>query len=141
MSEIQHSRITIPALLISVRLEEADGHAQAVVDKPNRAALIRWPNQTVIVDHAAGLFANLHRCREGMTAYLRRDGKREKWVCCRVQTGHIRLSPRCLFDENWQPVSRQNDGGLTIYTCKGEAFGGVQDVTLTYWRPAQRKRG
>lgn len=131
--------LTIPALLIWVRVEDADGKAQAVVDDPRRAALLHWPNQTVIVDHAAGLFANLHRCRTGMTAYLRRDGKREKWVCCRVQTGHIRLSPRCLLDENWQKVSQQNDGGLTIYTCKGKEYGGVQDVTLTYWQKKEKR--
>lgn len=130
-------RLTIPALLITVRLEEAaHGHAQELVDRPNCAALLHWPNQTVIVDHAAGLFNNLHRCKVGMTAWVTQNGTRETWVCYRVQTGHIRLSPRCLFDENWQKVSGQNDGGLTIYTCKGQEYGGVQDVTLTYWRKA-----
>lgn len=135
-----HGRLEIPSLYISVPLYNAMNGAerQRVVDSQNSAAYFDFGSQGVIADHASQAnFQNLNMARAGMIATIDERYRQTSYQLVQSQVGHIRISPlgNRLFDQNWNQVAGQNEGGLCIYTCIGKSAEDVMDVRLTYWQP------
>lgn len=119
--------VIIPALFICIRLHDANGDAQQIVDAPRSAAFIRWNGQDAIADHSGqNGFERIAHARPGKTiAFV----KGEKHICTDKQIGHI--SDGKIYDSKGERVS---SGGLCMYTCIGETEPGVMAVWLTYWK-------
>lgn len=137
-----HGRLDIRNLFISVPLYDAATGAdkQRMVDNPNSAVFFKLGVQNVIADHAdQANFSNLNMAKPGMTARIYDREKETVYRFVKSQVGHIRISQlgNRLFDQNWQQVSTQNEGGLCIYTCIGKSADDVMDVRLTYWQPVE----
>lgn len=119
--------VIIPALFICIRLYDANGDAQQIVDAPRSAAFLRWHGQNAIADHSGqNGFERIAYAKPGKTiAYVRG----EKYVCTEKQIG--RTENGKIYDSEGERV---RSGGLCMYTCIGETAPGVMAVWLTYWQ-------
>lgn len=139
-----HGRLEIRSLFITVPLYDAGTGAekQKVVDDPNSAVFFHLGMQDVIADHACQAnFQNLNMAKPGMTAVIDQKETKTTYRMVQTQVGHIRMTPlgNRLYDQNWNAVGLQNEGGLCIYTCMGQSADDVMDVRLTYWQPVETK--
>ena len=119
--------VIIPALRICIRLYDTHGNAQAIVDKKNAAAFIRWRDEYAIADHSGqdGFERLAHATPWKTIAFV----KGVKYICTDKQIGHIENGK--IYDSKDGPV---RSGGLCMYTCIGETAPGVMAVWLTYWQ-------
>ena len=126
--------LLIPILRIFVPLYEGED-LQKIVDDPSSAAFFRLGEQDCIADHCHQGFANLAKAKPGTEAWILSDGSLRKYVCTKTQTGRLieKDGGHYLRDAEGQPVYKQNEGGLCIYTCTGKKESEITYVILTYW--------
>lgn len=129
-------RLVISNVGVDVALDwvnEETWNAQSIVDAPDSAAIFPYRGVlTVIADHWNQGFS-IRECEPGDSAVIyQQDGTVEEYVCVRVcRNGHNTVKD--LIDEAGIPVEESGDGELVMYTCNGR----WQDITITYWQPAE----
>lgn len=134
-----HGRLSIPTLGIDVAVYNAEGqNSQAIVDKTDSAAFIRWKEQNAIVDHRSQSFYLLPEAIPGVTtACLVTPFYTDYYVCTYSGTGKIIYGEnrKCKFiDDQGEVVNLTNQGGICMYTCQDEMINNEVPVYVTYWR-------
>ena len=133
--------LLIPDLRIAVPLYEGED-TQEIVDAPDSAVIFRLGVQECIADHChqEGFERLAEAVPDRTGAWVSTDEGVRKYVCTASQIGRIVTidGGRYLRDSEGRPVSRQNAGGLCIYTCTGKTAEEITYVRLTYWQPEER---
>lgn len=134
----RHGTLIIPTLRICVPLYEG-ADLQGIVDAPDSAVFFRLGVQDCIADHChqEGFSRLAGAVPKKTMARIVTQNRAIEYICIRNEIGRLVTdeSGHHLRDANMNPVYKQNDGGLCIYTCTGKTEEAITYVHLTYWRP------
>ena len=116
--------------------------AQEITDAENSAAYFQYGYQFVIADHDYQGFFKILNVKEGMTAYIEKNGgEKEHYKCICTADGHnysemyvdtASFSNKNIdegFPDGLIDLSGFKNSYLVMYTCNGS----TEDIYITFW--------
>lgn len=126
-------RLVIPDKNINVALYRGynTDDSQAIVNAQDSACIIDWYSGIdIIADHWNQGFDNIKSCTPDETyAYIGHGDTVTTYICTNRFTGHNTESD--LTDDNYNSITTQNQGGITLYTCNNN----WRNITIVYFQP------